>query len=35
LRQRNRVQIDDAIDAIMSLLQLDEFGDRAKIISKM
>ncbi len=35
LRQRDRVQIDDAIDAIMGLLQLDEFGDRAEIISKM
>ena len=35
LRQRDRVKIDDAIDAIVGLLQLDEFGDRAEIISKM
>src|SRR5262249_39339266 len=35
LRQGDGVEIDDAVDAVVSLLQLDEFDDRAKIISKM
>jgi hypothetical protein len=29
------VKIDDAIDAVMRSLQLDEFDDRAEIIAEM
>ena len=35
LRHSDRVQIDDAIDALMRVLQGDEFGDRAEIIPQM
>ncbi len=35
LRHGDRVQIDDAIEALMRLLQGDEFGDRAEIIAEM
>ena len=35
LRKRDGVKIDDAIDAVVGFLQLDEFRDRAEIISKM
>ena len=35
MRLRDRVHIDDAIDALMALLQLDEFDDGAEIIPEM
>ena len=35
LRDRDGVQIDDAIDAVMRALQFDEFDDRAEIIAKV
>ena len=35
LRHRDRVQVDDAIDAVEILLQLDEFDDRAEIVAEM
>ena len=35
LRHGDGVQIDDAIDAVVCALQLDEFDDRAEIVAKM
>ena len=35
LRHGDGVQIDDAIEAVMGLLQLDEFDDGAEIVAKM
>jgi len=35
LRNGDRMQIDNTIDAVMALLQLDKFDDRPKIISEM
>ena len=35
LRHGDRMQVDDAIDAIVRALQLDEFDDRAEIVAKM
>jgi hypothetical protein len=35
LRQGDGVKIDDAINAVVRFLQLDEFDKGAKIISKM
>ena len=32
---RDRVHVDDAIDAIVRLLQLDEIDDRAEVIAEM
>ena len=32
---RDRVQVDDAIEAVMGLLQLDEIDDRAEVIAEM
>jgi len=34
-RLRDRMQVDDAIDAIMRLLQFDEVHDRAEVIAEM
>ncbi len=35
LRHGDGVQIDDAIEAFVALLQLDEFDDGAEIVAKM
>ena len=35
LPHRDGVQVDHAIDAVVALLQRDEFGDRAEIIAEM
>ena len=35
LRHGDGVQIDDAVEAVVGLLQLDEFDDRAEIVAKM
>ena len=32
---RDRVHVDDAVDAIMGLLQFDEIDDRAEVIAEM
>ena len=34
-RLRDRVHVDDAIDAVMRLLQLHEIDDRAEVIAEM
>ena len=35
LPHRDGVQVDHAIDAVIALLQRDEFGDRAEIIAEV
>ena len=35
LRHGDRVQVDDAIDAVVGFLQRDEFGDRAQIVPEV
>ena len=34
-RLRQRVHVDDAIDAVVGLLQLHEIDDRAEVIAEM
>src|SRR5690606_11129292 len=35
LPHRDRVQVDDAVDAVMRVLQLHEAADRAEIVAEM